>query len=45
MHYTVHCTRAQAVKRQHRKRDTGKSEILTYKDTTQVARNIWVSFI
>ena len=37
MHYTVHCTRAQAVKRQHRKRDTGKSEILTYKDTTQEA--------
>ena len=46
--YTVHCTirtRAQSVRRQHRKRTSEKSEMMTYKDTTQVAENMWVSFI
>ena len=48
MHYTAHCTirtRVQSIKRQHRKSTSEKSGIVTYKDTTQVARNIWVSFI
>ena len=36
MHYTVHCNmRKKAVGRQHE-----KSEMVTYKDVTQVARNI-----
>ena len=41
MHFTVHSTlmtRAQLVERQHRKRTLEESEILTYKDTTQVVR-------
>ena len=44
----VHCTirtRAQSVRRQHEKRTPEKSEMVTYKDTTQVARNRWVSVI
>ena len=39
-HYTVHCTirtRDQSVRRQHRRRTSEKSEMVTYKDTTQVA--------
>ena len=39
--YTVHCTirtRAQLVKRYQGKRTSEKSEILTYKDATQVVR-------
>ena len=40
--YTVHCTiraRAQSVRRQHRRRTSEKSEMVTYKDSTQVAIN------
>ena len=45
MHYTVqlHFTiraKAQSARRQHRMRTSEKSEIVTYKDTTQVARNM-----
>ena len=43
MHYTVYLyyifylrTRAQSVRRQHRKRTSEKSDIVTYKDSTQV---------
>ena len=46
--HTVHCNirnRAQSVRRQHRKRTSEESEIVTYKDTTQWLRNMWVSFI
>ena len=45
---TVHCTirnKAKSVRRQHRKGTSEASEILTYKGTTQVVRNRWVSFI
>ena len=48
MHYTVHCTirtRAQSVRGQHRIRTSEEREILTYKGTTPVVRNMWVSFI
>ena len=41
--YTVHCTirtRAQSVRRQHRKRTSEKSEKVTNKNTFQVARNM-----
>ena len=40
--YTVHCTirtRAQSVRRQHRKRNSEKSEMVTYKHVTEVVRN------
>ena len=40
--YTVHCTirtRAQSVRRQHRKRNSEKSEMVTYKYVTEVVRN------
>ena len=43
---TVHCTirtRAQSVRRQHRKRASEKSDLLTYKDYTQVDRKKWVN--
>ena len=46
--YIVYCTigtRAQSVRKQHEKRTSKKSEMVTYKDSTQVAKNIWVSFI
>ena len=39
--YTVHCTirtRAQSDRRQHRKRTPEKSDMATYKDSTQVFR-------
>ena len=45
--YTVHCTirtRAQSVRRQHRKRTSEKNEMVIYNDSTQVDRNMWVSF-
>ena len=47
-HYTVHCiirTRAQSVRRQHKKRNSEKRELVTYKDISQVARKMWLSFI
>ena len=40
--YTVHCTirtRAQSVRRQHRKRNSEKSEMVTYKHVTEVVGN------
>ena len=40
--YTVHCTiraRAQSTRRQHRRRNSEKSEIVTYKHVTEVVRN------
>ena len=40
--YTVHCnirTREQSVRRQHRKRNSEKSEMVTYKHVTEVVRN------
>ena len=46
--YTVYCTMntiAQSVRRQHEKRTSEKSEMVTYKDTNQVARNMLVSLI
>ena len=48
IHYTVHCiirTSVQSVKRQYSKTTSEKSELVTYKNPTQVARNILVSFI
>ena len=41
--YSVHCTirtRAQSVRRQHEKRTSEKSDMVTYKDTTQGAKNM-----
>ena len=46
--YTMDCTistSAQLLRRQHRMRTSKKSEMVTYKDTTQVARNMLVSLI
>merc|ERR1712114_64944 len=46
--YTVHLrirTKAQSVRRQHKKRTSEKSEMVTYEDITQVARNMWVRSI
>ena len=46
--YTLLCTistRAQLLRRQHRKRTSKKSEMVTCRDTTQVARNMWVPLI
>ena len=43
--YTVHFrirTKAQSVRRQHKKRTSEKSEMVTYEDITQVARNMSV---
>ena len=43
--YTVHCTirtRVQSLRRQQRKRTVEKSEMVTYKDTTQLVINNWV---
>ena len=43
--FTVHCTirtKAQSVRRQHEKRTSEKSEMVTCEDTTEVARNMWV---
>ena len=40
--YTVHCTLSttgQSVRRQHRKRNSEKSEMVTYKHVTEVVRN------
>ena len=40
--YTVHCTirtRGQSVRRQHRKRNSEKSEMVTHKHVTEVVRN------
>jgi len=40
--YTVHCnirTREQSVRRQHRKRNSEKSEMVTYKHVTEVVGN------
>ena len=40
--YTAHCTirtRGQSVIRQHRKRKSEKSEMVTYKHVTEVVRN------
>ena len=52
MHYTIqlHCTlshkaRAQSARRQLEKGTSEKSEMGTYKDTTQVARYMWLSLI
>ena len=42
MHYTVYCTirtRAQSVRRQHEKRTSEKSEMVTYKHGNGVVRN------
>ena len=42
--YTVHSiirTRAQSVRRQHKKRNLEESKILTYRDTTQALRHMW----
>ena len=46
MHYTVQLhstftirTRGQSVRRQHRKRNSEKSEMVTYKHVTEVVRN------
>ena len=44
--YTVHCTliiRGQSVRRQHRKRNSEKSEMVTYKHVTEVVRNRYVN--
>ena len=41
--YTIYCTistRAQLLKRQHRRRTQKKSEMVTYNHTTQASRNI-----
>ena len=43
--HTVHFrirTKAQSVRRQHKKRTSEKSEMVTYEDITQVARNMSV---
>ena len=45
---TAYCTtgtKVQSVRWQHRKWNSKKSEIVTYKDDTQVARIMGVSFI
>ena len=44
LHNTIR-SRAQLVRGQHRRRTSKKNEMVTYQDTTQVARNMWVSFI
>ena len=44
--YTVHCiirTKAQSLRRQHEKRTSEKSKMVTCEDITEVARNIWIS--
>ena len=41
--YTVHCTiktRAQSVRRQHRKKTSEKNEMVIYNNSTQVERNM-----
>ena len=41
MHYTVQCTirtKAQSIRRQHRKRTWEKSDMVTYEDSIQVVR-------
>ena len=43
--YTVHCTtmtRSQSVRRQHEKRTSEKSEMVTCEDNTELARNMWI---
>ena len=44
VHWTIR-TRYQSVRRQHRRRTSEKSEMVTYKDNIQVARNMWFSII
>ena len=41
VHFTIR-TKAQSVRRQHEKRTSEKSEMVTCEDNTEVARNMWI---